>query len=129
MSTETPTGRERRRSPRIPAEHTISLGGDQAPPQPECRCINISLGGVLCTLAAPVPLYTRIEVTMALPITDGEGFTREIPVSFEAAVVRIDEPGEGEDGVRAAMVFQGMDDDTEWVIGKYLLQNYRRWRE
>lgn len=96
---------------------------------PECQCINISLGGIYCTLSAPVPLYTRMEVTLALPITDGEGTTREIPVSFEGAVVRIEDPPEGEEGVRAALVFQGMDDDTEWVIGKYLLQNYRRWRE
>lgn len=127
MSSKTPSGSERRRSPRIPTDQKARLGGERT--MPECQCINISLGGIYCTLSAPVPLYTRMEVTLALPITDGEGLTREIPVSFEGAVVRIEDPPEGEAGVRAALVFQSMDDDTEWVIGKYLLQNYRRWRE
>ena len=129
MTTESQKGRERRKSPRIAADHEIHFGGEERPPQPECRCINISLGGIYCTLATPVSLYTKMEVSLTLPISDGEGTVREIPVSFEAAVVRIEEPTDPAAGYKAAMVFQNMSDDSEWVIGKYLLQNYRRWRE
>jgi hypothetical protein len=127
VSTESLSGSERRRSPRIPADHPVKLGAEM-PADAECRCINISLGGVYCTLATKVALYTKMEVSIALPIVDGEGTVREIPVSFAGAVVRLEEAPSGEKGYRAALVFQDMSDETEWVIGKYLLQNYRRWR-
>jgi hypothetical protein len=112
VSTESLSGSERRRSPRIPADHPVKLGAEM-PADAECRCINISLGGVYCTLATKVALYTKMEVSI---------------VSFAGAVVRLEEAPSGEKGYRAALVFQDMSDETEWVIGKYLLQNYRRWR-
>lgn len=59
------SGQERRRYPRI--DQTIRLRVGRGTEQLATETVNLSCGGALCWLKRPLPLMTKMAVSLALP--------------------------------------------------------------
>ncbi len=124
MSEHTTSERaERRRTPRVKATHELVLhasGGDGI----SATSVDLNLGGIYCTLARYIPLFTKIQVGMSLPVADEGGQQHMYDLVLEGVVVRM-EPEEPSDGCTAyacAMAFVNLEPEAELVLAKHLLQ-------
>ena len=124
MSEHTTSERaERRRTPRVKATHELVLhasGGDGI----SATSVDLNLGGIYCTLARYIPLFTKIQVGMSLPVADEGGQQHMYELVLEGVVVRM-EPEEPSDGCTAyacAMAFVNLEPEAELVLAKHLLQ-------
>lgn len=119
--------KERRRSPRIKAEHEFQLRGDSGEAI-GARSVDINLGGIYCTLDAYLPMFSKLEITLNLPVIDDEGVTHLFECGMEAVIVRIEpeDPDPEISDYQSAMAFVNIDEDVELVLAKYLLQSLVR---
>jgi hypothetical protein len=118
---------ERRRNPRLKAEHELELRGASGE-SIGARSIDISLGGVYCTLDAHLPMFSRLEITLNLPVVDDEGVTHLLECGMEAVIVRIEpeDPDPEVHDYHSAMAFVNLEEDVELILAKYLLQSLVR---
>ncbi len=124
-------GKERRRSPRVKAEHDLVLNqqiddGDAIPFS--AKSVDLNLGGIYCTLGKYVPLFSKMSITLNLPVTDDDGVTHVYECGLEGVVVRIEpeEPTDNVDEYHCALAFVNTDEDVELLLAKYLLQTMVR---
>lgn len=120
-------GPERRRTPRVKATHELTLKqGDGAGAMSfQATSVDLNLGGIYCMLNAHLPLFSKMQITLQLPIADDDGDIHRFEVGVEGVVVRMD-PEDYEpttDEYACAMAFVNTDPDVELVLAKYLLQS------
>jgi c-di-GMP-binding flagellar brake protein YcgR len=116
--------KERRRSPRVKAQHNLVLKGD-GDAEIRAQSVDLNLGGIYCELDRHIPLFTKLGVQLTLPLILEEGKEpEEFAVSMEGVVVRVEpeEPQDGLDAYACAMAFVNMDPDSELIVARYLLQ-------
>ncbi|MFT5433901.1 MAG: hypothetical protein ACI9OJ_004611 [Myxococcota bacterium] len=120
--------RERRRSPRIKADHEVVLSdpteGEGAAPLVG-RSVDINLNGIYCGLNRCMPMFTKLQINLRLPVVLREGGEAEIfELPLEAVVVRMDPetPDATVDHYHCALAFVNTDADAELVLARYLLQ-------
>ncbi len=122
-----PRPRERRRSPRVKAEHELTLTAQGATDEGAfiARSIDVSLGGIYCNVDRHIPLFTKLSIALTLPLFDEHQHRHLLRIPVEGVVVRM-EPEEPEDGraeYSCAVAFVHPDPDIELVIAKYILQS------
>jgi len=118
-------GEERRRSDRIEASLALELSA-QTPAgalQMMTESINISTGGVYCSVRGEVPVLTKLELSIQLPKFGTYKSTQVL--RCEAIVVRC-EPGKGPSAVKGprfnlACAFEGVDSETQGLINEFIL--------
>ena len=76
--------RERRKYPRVEKKLPIKAFGETFDFYTET--MNIGAGGVLCYLENPIPIATKLKITLILPFKDGDK-----RIDCEGVVVRIQE--------------------------------------
>jgi len=113
-------GQERRRSPRFPVAVPIHVRcGDRII---DGVTVNLSLVGVYAVLDAPVEELMPVRLHMRLPVTmPDRGTVEEQDVYVDAVTVRV-EPADGR--YPAAFMFGKLDVEAEWVIGRYLIEQF-----
>ena len=113
---------DRRRTPRVRAEHELVLKAE-GDAEFKARSVDLNLGGIYCTLDRHVPLFTKIGIALTLPIQlPDEMLWCEL--DLEGVVVRMDpeEPRPEVTDYACAMAFVHMSEDAELVVAKYILQ-------
>ncbi len=121
--------KDRRRSPRVKAEHDVTLQEDSTEAIPfYAKSADLNLGGIYCTLGRHTPLFSKMSITLNLPVMDDEGETRVIECALDGVVVRIEpeEPTAGCEEYHCALAFVNTDEDVELLLAKYLLQTMVR---
>ncbi|MCM8766019.1 MAG: PilZ domain-containing protein [Candidatus Omnitrophica bacterium] len=78
--------RERRKYPRVEKKLPIKAFGETFDFYTET--MNIGAGGVLCYLEEPIPIATKLKITLILP---SKKERKDIKIDCEGAVVRIQE--------------------------------------
>lgn len=114
---------ERRLHPRVRVQFPIAIeDGDS--PRIKGTTRDIGLGGVRVTLSRYLELFTRLSLTMELPVTDRDGDTDLEGVSATVAVVRVepDEEVEDCDEYDVSLAFTGVSNERDRVIGTFMLQ-------
>ncbi|MBN1233648.1 MAG: PilZ domain-containing protein [Candidatus Coatesbacteria bacterium] len=120
--------RERRRTPRLNAEHPIKIIKTSSSKEVtflEAHSLDINLNGLYCRTTHPLDLYSKVSLTLSLPIIGGNGEIKYHDINVEAMVVRIDSIMD-ECGARSysiAFSFIDPSDRVDLIIGKYILQN------
>ncbi len=121
--------KERRRTPRVRAEHDVTLQEDSTEAIPfYAKSVDLNLGGIYCTLGRHTPLFSKMSITLNLPVIDDEGMTHVFECGLDGVVVRI-EPEESVQGCEeyhCALAFVNTDEDVELLLAKYLLQTMVR---
>ena len=105
-------GEDRRRYPR--SRRKLSVVVDDSGPGVLNHVDNISANGVLCHTVKPIPLMTRMRVTIELP----KPADRRVDV--EGIVVRCDPDEIGDDHFLVAILFTKLDDDEYEAIHKFV---------
>ena len=75
---------------------------------------NISASGVLCHTEKPIPVMTKIGVTLDLPEPSDSS------INCEGVIVRCDPDHKGEDHFKVAIVFTRLDDADMVAIKKHV---------
>ncbi len=113
--------KERRGSPR--ADIAVALR-TVAPGEPEeqIRTVNLSASGVCYVAHHWVEPLTRMEMSFAFPVTQGEGDAGERRVSVEAIVVRTEppEPAAGLSEYRVACFFSSISREDRAFIEDFV---------
>jgi c-di-GMP-binding flagellar brake protein YcgR len=125
MSEETSTPRsDRRRSPRVKAEHELVLQVGEGAGF-NATSVDLNLGGIYCTLDRHLPLFTKMHIGMALPVLTDQGTQHTFELGFEGVVVRMEPEEDSDDcsGYACAMAFVNVAPEAELVLAKYLLQS------
>lgn len=122
MSSKEKRPSDRRRTPRVRAEHEVVLRSEGAADF-KARSVDLNLGGIYCTLDRHVPLFTKVGMALSLPIQ----FPDELlwcDLDLEGVVVRMEpeDPTPGVDEYACAMAFVHISEDAELVVAKYILQ-------
>ncbi|MFT7626108.1 MAG: c-di-GMP-binding flagellar brake protein YcgR [Myxococcota bacterium] len=127
------SGKERRRSPRVKATHDVVLNqqdGDEADAIPfSAKSVDLNLGGIYCTLGRYVPLFSKMSITLNLPVSNNDDSTTHVyECGLEGVVVRIEpeEPDDSVDEYHCALAFVNTDEEVELLLAKYLLQTMVR---
>lgn len=105
-------GEERRRYPR--SKQRIPVIHDESGPGVLNHVDNISANGVLCHTVKPVPLMTRMRITLELP---GSGNHR---LDAEGVVVRCEPDEVGDDHFKVAILFTKITDEDHEAIRKFV---------
>lgn len=110
--------KERRQHPRIKAQIPlkIPIGMEQA------STLNISLSGACVKVRRYIPLWTKLNLVLVLPLfLDGE-IIDEVPVNCTAVVIRSDpeRPSDDIDEYEVAFYFSHLDDKAKVLITDYV---------
>lgn len=105
-------GEERRRYPR--SRRKISVVSDLSGPGVLNHVDNISANGVLCHTVKPVPLMTKLQITLELPKPAGER------IDAEGIVVRCDPHDQGDDHFKVAILFTRLSDEDHEAIRRFV---------
>lgn len=110
---------ERRKHRRVDADFAVKLGGKSAITSP-LTGLNISMGGVYCSVANFVPLMTKLETTLMLPQGDGE----ERVLDAEMIVVWSDPEVEipGCESYEIGCAFLPLTDKKKQLLTRYIEQ-------
>jgi c-di-GMP-binding flagellar brake protein YcgR len=129
MSTDDKPVDERRRSPRLKATHEVVLStgsdfGEGSGERIVAQSVDLSLGGVYCTLDRYLPVFSKFRLHLTLPLRDADGADVVEECEVQAVVVRIqpEEPLASCNSYEAALAFLGVGEHTELVLARYLLQ-------
>ena len=126
MSEPKQTKTERRRTPRVAAEHELTLRSAVADAGGaiSATSIDLNLGGIYCTLNRHIPLFSKMEVTLELPIRDEDEELHQLEVGLVGVVVRIEpeEPDPEVTSYAAALAFVNLDPQAELALARYILQ-------
>ena len=108
---------ERRGSPRVEAEIEGPIVGHKGHESIALQTYNISASGLYCRVPQYVAPFTRLKVAMFLPVGDAQE-----RVEFQGAVVRADpeEPTAAVEEYHLAIFFEGLTDEAQSVIRRYL---------
>ncbi len=121
---EAKRGSERRRSPRVPARHDLVVRPiDADGTELRAQSVNLNLGGLYCTLDHWLQPFTKIAISLSLPISLDVDESKSVDIAVDGVVVRI-EPAKREVGrtsYECAVAFVGLDEDAELAIARYLL--------
>jgi len=82
------------------------------------KAVDLNLGGLYCTLDKRVELFSKMDVTLNMPV---DGTVHD--VMLEGIVMRVEEDGKG--GFDAALAFTNADPKTERLLARYLLQTMK----
>lgn len=104
---------ERRKYPRSRRRHEI-LADSHAGPALLNHVDNISASGVLCHTVDPIPLMTRIGLTLVLPKP------REHKIEAEGVVVRCERDDVGDDHFHVAIFFTRLKPEDREAIEDYV---------
>lgn len=77
---------ERRKHPRITTQLPVELEQDTLSITTETR--NLSCAGIYCQIQKPLPLMSKVAITMFLPWTSSNGVTARKKIKCEGVVVR-----------------------------------------
>ncbi len=115
---------ERRIHPRVAVGFPITLNVDSNAPAVEGLTVDLSLGGIRVQLQRYIELFSRLAISMELPITGRDGEVQLERVRTTVAVVRIepDEPGPPGTSHILSLAFTLPSPDQDRVIGTFLLQ-------
>jgi len=105
-------GDERRRYPR--SRRGLPMAVDEAGPGVLNHVDNISANGVLCHTIKPIPLMTRMRITLDLPSPQGRR------VDAEGIVVRCDPDERGDDHFKVAILFTKIDPEEHESIRQFV---------
>ncbi len=85
---------------------------------------NISCSGLYCQVSKFVPLFTRVNIVMNLPLQQGDGVYHEV-VDFEGVVVRTEPEREKPDHseYHVAIFFSGITDKARSLIARYMREH------
>lgn len=111
----TSDGSERRRYPR--SRRGLPLVVDESGPGVLNHVDNISANGVLCHTVKPVPLMTRMRISLDLPKPS------ERRIDAEGVVVRCIPHERGDDHFRVAILFTKIDDEDHEAIRQFVEQD------
>ncbi len=75
---------------------------------------NISASGVLCHTERPIPVMTKISVTLDLPSPS------DASINCQGVIVRCDPDRKGDDHFRVAIVFTKLEDGDMAAIKKHV---------
>jgi c-di-GMP-binding flagellar brake protein YcgR len=126
------SGKERRRSPRVKATHDVVLNqqdADEADAIPfSAKSVDLNLGGIYCMLGRYVPLFSKMSITLNLPVSNDDSTSHVYECGLEGVVVRIEpeEPDDSVDEYHCALAFVNTDEEVELLLAKYLLQTMVR---
>ena len=114
---------ERRLHPRVRISFPIMVEVEDQP-RIEGHTVDLGLGGVRAILTRYLPLFTRLSLTMELPVTGREEVMRFHPVQATVAVVRIEPDEEAEEDTEydVSLAFTGVSDERDRIIGVFMLQ-------
>ena len=89
------------------------------------HAIDINLNGLFCKSTHPLPLYSKVMLSLSLPIIGGNGEIRHHDIQVEGLVVRVELDGkvDKEKSYSIAFTFIEPSDRVDLIIGKYILQN------
>ncbi|HOK90127.1 MAG TPA: PilZ domain-containing protein [Candidatus Hydrogenedentes bacterium] len=104
---------ERRKYPRSRRRHEI-IADSHAGPALLNHVDNISASGVLCHTVDPIPLMTRIGITLVLPKP------REHKIEAEGVVVRCERDDVGDDHFHVAIFFTRLSPEDREAIEEYV---------
>ena len=125
-----PRPSERRRSPRVKAEHELSLTAQGQSDEGAfiARSIDVSLGGIYCNVDRHIELFSKLSIALTLPLFDEHDHRHLLRIPVEGVVVRMEpeEPESGRTQYACAVSFVHPDPDIELVIAKYILQTMAR---
>ena len=108
---------EKRKSPRVSVDApvVVECGGQHL----VGRTVNVSLFGAYCVIQGPIPELSDVKLTFVLPIHMPDSDKTEHHIAeVHAVTVRVEDT---DDRHAAAFMFEHMGLDTEWVIGKFIL--------
>ena len=118
-------GSERRRSPRIQARHELTLRAHGGTSGHDFRAhsVDLNLGGIYCALDRFVPVFSKHEVRMTLPVSLDDANPMNAELVADAVVVRMS-PAHAEHGRASydcALAFVTLSEEAELAIARYLL--------
>ena len=116
-------GAERRNYPRARVDFTVKLSDKEF--GVITRAENISCSGVNYVVNKFMPLYTKVSLTLFIPLSKGKGVTVE-RLHCEGVVVRIDPmPLEGQKSAyRVAVFFSDTGEKNREKIARYVEERY-----
>lgn len=122
----TPRGQERRSDRRY--EHRIGAEVSTPPGTVSIETVNISAGGALCLSSSPIPLMTRLRITLFLPSDDGREATLLDPLVMNACVVRCEPAPDTRAGRKhlLAVFFTEVSDEDRAALERYLARRTDR---
>ncbi|MCC6142556.1 MAG: PilZ domain-containing protein [Candidatus Hydrogenedentes bacterium] len=103
---------ERRRYPR--SRRQLSVVTDTGGPGVLNHVDNISANGVLCHTVKPIPLMTRMQISLDIPKP------HEQRVDAEGIVVRCDLDEQGDDNFKVAILFTKISDQDHEAIRRFV---------
>ena len=113
---------ERRESVRIPAKLAmeISIGGGDAA---RVRSLNVSANGVYFSSSKYIPVLTKLDITLDLPLGEAESAKGE-SVVCRGVVVRTvpEEERPGQDQYEIACYFTSIDESDKETLESYILK-------
>jgi hypothetical protein len=120
--------KERRRTPRLKVEHPVHIKNMEEGTRNElflAHSIDINLNGLFCRSTHSLPLYSKVMLSLSLPIIGGNGEIRHHDIQVEGMVVRVEleEKKDMEKSYSIAFSFIEPSDRVDLIIGKYILQN------
>jgi hypothetical protein len=123
--TDSPDGSERRRSPRLDLSVPLTLAVKETQQTLGGTTVNLSMTGLYALLDTPIRDFDTVEISLSLTVTMPEGEQESFTIIMPAVTVRVESTG---DRIAAAFMFQGLPVETEWVIGKHILENFQQVR-
>lgn len=113
---------ERREAVRIPAKLAmeIQIGGENSA---RVRSLNVSANGVYFSSSRYIPVLTKLDITLDLPLADDEDAKGE-SVVCRGVVVRTEpeEEREGQDEYQIACYFTSIDEADRETLESYILK-------
>jgi hypothetical protein len=88
------------------------------------KTVNLSAGGFYCRVPFHVPVFTKLRVSMAIPVKDARGKEEDHAVTCEGTVVRTvpEKPGPDVETYEIGCFFTDIDDYDRLVIEQYLAE-------
>jgi hypothetical protein len=127
MKTDDFNGKEKREYPRIKKNLPLKISREDEDIITETR--NISCSGVYCRISAPVPMMSKIKMTLLLPL-ENQGKVKTHKIECRGIVVR-SEPVRDLDGRRndsrhnIAVFFTDLTKPQRTKIAQYVIQSFR----
>lgn len=114
---------ERRRHPRLEKSLPLKAFGETFDFVTET--MNISLGGALCILDKPVPVMTKLRITLLIPAVPGKKSSR---IDCEGVVLRVIEKKDSTDNKKfaVAIMFSDMKPADKRKISRYVSEHLKR---
>lgn len=115
--------KERRGAPRYKVKLPLKLSDQldiDAEGMSEAEMVNLSKSGAYCLVVKKIPLWTKLKLSIILPLSDNGGDEPYKLVQCEAVVVRVDPPEKKKGVYGIALFFTRISPQDAENISRYL---------